>query len=64
MWKELLATGISTLFNYFHTKEVCENNFSELTTLSILNLIMTCVTLCTLVFKKPIKVIDNRVDFT
>lgn len=52
------------LFNYFYTKEVCENNFSELVTLSILNLVMTCVTLCTVALKKPIKVVDNRVDFT
>jgi hypothetical protein len=64
MWKEILTSGISTLFNYFHTKEVCENTFSELVTLSILNLTMTCITLCTLVLKKPIKVVDNRVDFT
>lgn len=52
------------LFNYFYTKEVCENNFSELVTLSILNLVMTCVTLCAVVLKNPIKVVDNRVDFT
>jgi hypothetical protein len=64
MWKELLTSGGSMLFNYFYTKEVCENNFSELVTLSILNLVMTCVTLCTVALKKPIKVVDNRVDFT
>ena len=62
MWKELIPSGISTLLNYFHVKRVCEDNTSELATLSLLNFVMITITMCIVLLKRPIHVVDNRVD--
>jgi len=64
MWKLLVTTGLSTIFNYFHTNQVCENSTNDLMTMIVLNFVMTSITLCAVVLKKSIKVVDNRVDFT
>ena len=50
------------VFNYFNTKQMCEESTHELVTLSILNLVMITFTMCLVLLKNPIKVVDNRVD--
>lgn len=58
MWTIL----VTTLFNYFHTNQVCENSTNDIMTMLVLNFVMTTITLCAVALKKPIKVVDNRVD--
>ena len=48
--------------NYFNVKRACEDNTSELVALSFLNFVMITITMCIVLLKRPIKVIDNRVD--
>ena len=66
MWKDLilhsLISGISLCMNYFNVKRACEDNTSELVALSFLNFVMITITMCIVLLKRPIKVIDNRVD--
>ncbi len=66
MWKDIILYSISSVssmvFNYFNTKQMCEENNHELVTLSILNLVMVTLTMCLVLLKSPIKVVDNRVD--
>ena len=50
------------IFNYFYTKKVCEDNVNELMTISILNFVMITITMCAVLLKSPIRVVDNRVD--
>ncbi len=50
------------IFNYFYTKKVCEDNVNELMTMSILNFVMITITMCAVLLKSPIRVVDNRVD--
>jgi hypothetical protein len=52
----------TTLFNYFHTNQVCENSTNDIMTMLVLNFVMTTITLCAVTLKKPVKVVDNRVD--
>lgn len=51
MWSEL-----------FYTKHICEDNLHDLMVLNCLNIILTSITMCVILFKSPIRVIDNRVD--
>ena len=66
MWKDIILYSISSVssmvFNYFNTKQMCEESTHELVTLSILNLVMITLTMCLVLLKSPIKVVDNRVD--
>ena len=62
MWKELVTSGTSMIFNYFYTKKVCEDNVNELMTMYILNFVMITITMCAVLLKSPIRVVDNRVD--
>jgi len=47
---------------FFYTKQVCEDNFHDLVVLNCINIILTSITICVVLFKSPIHVVDNRID--
>ena len=55
MWLELISP-------FYYTKQVCEDNLHDLMVLNCLNIILTSITICVLLLKSPIRVVDNRVD--
>ena len=55
MWLELISP-------FYYTKQVCEDNLHDLMVLNCLNIILTTVTICVILLKSPIHVVDNRVD--
>lgn len=64
MWKLFVTTGLSTILNFFYANQVCEKSTNDIMTMLVLNFVMTSITLCAVVLKNPIKVVDNRVDIT
>jgi len=55
MWLESISP-------FYYTKQVCEDNLHDLMVLNCLNIILTTVTICVILLKSPIHVVDNRVD--
>jgi hypothetical protein len=60
MWKDIALYGASSIFNYFYTQQLCDTN--ELMIMTCLNFVISVTTLCVVIMKSPIKVLDNRVD--
>jgi hypothetical protein len=60
MWKDVALYGASSVLNYFYTKQMCDDH--EIMVMLSLNLMINLVTMCTVLLKNPIKVVDNRVD--
>jgi hypothetical protein len=48
--------------DFFYTKQICEDNLQDIVVLTCLNIMLTSITLCVILFKSPIHVVDNRVD--
>jgi len=61
MWKEIALYGASSIFTYFHTEHMCGNTH-DIFSMTILSFIINSITLAVVLLKKPIKVVDNRVD--
>jgi hypothetical protein len=55
MWLELISP-------FYYTKQVCEDNLHDLMVLNCLNIVLTSITICVILLKSPIRVVDNRVD--
>ena len=47
---------------FYYTKQLCEDNLHDLIVLDCINIILISITLCVVLFKSPIRVVDNRVD--
>lgn len=62
MWKDVIFYGVSSIFTYFNTKQMCD--MSHLHVILGVNMFINILTLITVAIKKPIRVIDNRVDYT
>lgn len=66
MWKYIVlyttSSATSMIFNYFQTKQICEDNTNDLMVMSVLNFIMITMTVCMIALKSPIRVVDNRID--
>ena len=61
MWKDIALYGASSIFTYFHTERMCGNT-RDIFSMTILSFIINSITLAVVLLKKPIKVVDNRVD--
>ena len=55
MWLELISP-------FYYTKQLCEDNLHDLMVLNCLNIVLTSITICVILLKSPIHVVDNRVD--
>ena len=55
MWLELLSP-------FYYTKQLCEDNLHDLIVLDCINIVLTSITICVILLKSPIRVVDNRVD--
>jgi hypothetical protein len=55
MWFELISP-------FYYTKQLCEDNLHDLIVLDCLNIVLTSITICVILLKSPIRVVDNRVD--
>jgi hypothetical protein len=55
MWLELISP-------FYYTKQLCEDNLHDLIVLDCLNIVLTSITICVILLKSPIRVVDNRVD--
>uniref|UniRef100_A0A6C0IYV5 Uncharacterized protein n=1 Tax=viral metagenome TaxID=1070528 RepID=A0A6C0IYV5_9ZZZZ len=55
MWLELISP-------FYYTKQLCEDNLHDLMVLNCLNIVLTSITICVILLKSPIRVVDNRVD--
>jgi len=60
MWKDIALYGASSVFSYFYTQRMCDTH--ELMVMTCLNFMISITTLCVVLWKSPIRVIDNRVD--
>jgi len=60
MWKDIALYGASSVFSYFYTQRMCDTH--ELMVITCLNFMISITTLCVVLLKSPIRVIDNRVD--
>ena len=60
MWKDIALYGASSMFTYFNTREMCDKH--EMMVMIYTNFILNLITMCIVLFKSPVKVIDNRVD--
>ena len=62
MWKYIVlyttSSATSMIFNYFQTKQMCEDNTNDLMVMSIMITTMVCM----IALKSPIRVVDNRID--
>jgi hypothetical protein len=50
------------IFNYFQTKQMCEDNTNDLMVMSLINFVMITMAVCMIALKSPIRVVDNRID--
>ena len=55
MWLESISP-------FYYTKQLCEDNLHDLIVLDCINIMLISITLCVILFKSPIHVVDNRVD--
>jgi hypothetical protein len=55
-----LSSAASMAFNYFQTKQMCEDNTREILLMGYVNFIMSVTVLLVMIFKKPIKVIGHE----
>ena len=55
MWLESISP-------FYYTKQLCEDKLHDLIVLDCINIILISITLCVVLFKSPIRVVDNRVD--
>jgi len=66
MWKDIILHTISStssmIFNYFQTKQMCEDNTNDLMVTSLINFVMITMVVCMIALKSPIHVVDNRID--
>jgi hypothetical protein len=66
MWKDIILHTISStssmIFNYFQTKQMCEDNTNDLMVMSLINFVMITMVVCMIALKSPIHVVDNRID--
>jgi len=66
MWKDIILHSISStssmIFNYFQTKQMCEDNTNDLMVMSLINFVMITMVVCMIALKSPIHVVDNRID--
>jgi len=60
MWKDIALYGASSVFSYFYTQRMCDTH--ELMVMLSVNLVVNLVTMCAVLLKSPVRVIDNRVD--
>lgn len=60
MWKDIALYGASSVFSYFYTQQMCDTH--ELMVMTCLNFMISITTLCVILLKSPIRVIDNRID--
>mgnify|MGYP003325217558 len=60
MWKDIALYGVSSVFSYFYTRQMCDNH--EVMVMLSVNLVVNLVTMCAVLLKNPVRVIDNRVD--
>lgn len=54
-----LICATSTIFSYFQTKHMCEDNMREILVMSYVNFIVSMCVLLIMIFKKPIKVVKH-----
>ena len=66
MWKDIILHTISStssmIFNYFQTKQMCEDNTNDLMVMSLINFVMITMVVCMIALKSLIRVVDNRID--
>ena len=66
MWKYIVlyttSSATSMIFNYFQTKQMCEDNTNDLMVMSLINFVMITMAVCMIALKSPIRVVDNRID--
>ena len=66
MWKDIILHTVSSvssmIFNYFQTKQMCEDNTNDLMVMSLINFVMITMAVCMIALKSPIRVVDNRID--
>ena len=55
MWLESISP-------FYYTKQLCEDNLHDLIVLDCINIMLISITLCVILLKSPIRVVDNRVD--
>jgi hypothetical protein len=48
--------------DFFYTRQICEDNLQDIVFLNCFNIMLTSITLCVILLKSPIHVVDNRVD--
>ena len=51
---------MTMFYNYFQTKQMCEESTREILLMSYVNFIMSVTMLLVMIFKKPIKVIGHE----
>jgi hypothetical protein len=57
MWKDIVLYGTSSIFSYFHTKQMCDNH--EVMVMLTLNFIINLITMTVTILKSPVKVVDT-----
>jgi len=60
MWKDVALYGASSIFTYFNTREMCDKQ--DMMIMIYTNFILNLITLGVVLFRSPIKVIDNTVN--
>jgi len=53
---------LDSISPFYYTKQLCEDNLHDLIVLDCINIMLTSITLCIILFKSPIHVVDNRID--
>jgi hypothetical protein len=56
----VLSSSVTMFYNYFQTKQMCEESTREILVMSYVNFIMSVTMLLVMIFKKPIKVIGHE----
>ncbi len=56
----VLSSSMSMIYNYFQTKQMCEESTREILVMSYVNFIMSVTMLLVMIFKKPIRVVGHE----
>jgi hypothetical protein len=56
----ILSSSASMVYNYFQTKQMCEDSTREILVMSYVNFIMSVTMLLVMIFKKPIRVMGHE----
>ncbi len=51
---------MSMIYNYFQTKQMCEDSTREILVMSYVNFIMSVTMLLVMIFKKPVRVVGHE----